>query len=382
MADFSLRTLFVVPVGNTLATTGSVAGVLTNGQFSISKDDAMTAATAANVGTATYIQIVQGRPALSLGTKRSDKIKASNVKKFYKVTGNATAAREIWEFSNFTAGCDEDITLTLRGHSAYLDTISFNGFTRSVTIKTPCCNCGANPCDTVSNEQIIDLFLVKIAQENAVTFSPEGLKITTFWSFSKLGTGSNARLRVVGAAITDYSKFCNVALEPYMYDRIFFRGWVYQNPDVTADYIVEDRCQAAATATLLQRSSFPRGTSAEIAQLQIDYASYQSPHKHLYQLSQYNQYFEDYVTSDTIYDTYYIIYDPSRGIDDRSWNSEDKQDATVIIAIPQGSTSTIETILTTYLGSVTDASGTAITTTTTTTSTTSTSTTTTSTLIP
>lgn len=379
MADFHLPVLFVVPVSNSLPTTGIGAGTLTDGRFAISKDDAMTIATAANVSTAKYIQFLQGRPALSLGTKRSDKIVASKVKQWYKVTGNATAAQEIWQFSDFTAGCDEDITLTLRGHSAYLDTVAYNGFTRSVTIKTPCCDCGADPCTNVSNEDLIDLFLEKIAQENSVQNYSNVLNISTFWTFEKVGTGDNAVLNAIGAPITEYSKFCNVALEPWQYDRIWFRGWVYKNPDVTVDFIVYDRCEQAATATLMQRSSFPRGTSDEIYQMQIDYYSYQSDFKHLFQLSQFNQKFENYVTDGTVYDTYYIIYDPKD--DDYSWSPVYKQDAMVILAIPQGETSTIETILTTYLGAITNNSGAAITTTTTT-STTSTSTTTTTTLIP
>jgi len=380
MADFSLRTLFVVPVGNTLPTTGSIES-LTDGQFGITKDDSMTAATAGNIGTATYIQAVQGRPALKLGTKRSDKIKSTKVKKWYKVTGSGTAANEIWDFSDFSAGCDESITLTLRGHSYYLDTISFNGFTRSITIQTPCCDCGADPCATVDNEALIDLFLQKIAQEDAVTTSPAGLKIDTFWSFTKIGTGADAVLRAEGQPLSSYSKFCNVALEPWQMDRIYFRGWVYKNPDVTVDYIVYDRCEQAGVATLVQRSSFPRLTSDEVAQMQIDYYSYQSDFKHLFQLSQYNQKFEDYVTAGTVYDLYVIIFDPLD--DDLSWSPSYKTDATVMIAVPSGSLSSgLNTVLAAYLGTPTDESGATITTTTTTTSTTSTTTSTTTTLIP
>lgn len=379
MADFHLPVLFVVPVGNTLPTTGTAAGQLADGVFAVAKDDATTIATNANIATASYIQFWQGRPSLYLGSKRSDKIVASKVKKWYKVTGNATAAQEIWEFSDFTAQCDQDITLTLRGHSAYLDTVSYNGFTRSVTIKTPCCDCGGDPCASVDNEALIDLFLAQIALEDAVQNGPNALTMSTFWSFQKIGTGGSAVLTATGAPITEYSKFCNVALEPQEYDRIWFRGWVYVNPDVTVDFLVYDRCEQAATATLTQRSSFARGTSKEIYQMQIDYYSYQSDYKHLFQMSQFNQKFEDYVTDGTIYDTYYIVYNPKD--DDYSWNPTFTQDAMVILAIPQGSTSTIETMLVTYLGTITNESGVAVSTTTSTT-TTSTSTSTTTTLIP
>ena len=140
--DFSLTTLFVVPVGNTLPTTGSTEN-LNDGQFGVFKDNARTAGTAGNLGTANFIQFAQGRPSLGLGTKISDKIKTTKVKKWYKITGNGSASNEIWQFTNFSAACGESITLTLRGHSSYLDTISFNGFTRSYTIQTPCCDWGS-----------------------------------------------------------------------------------------------------------------------------------------------------------------------------------------------------------------------------------------------
>ncbi len=379
MADFSLSTLFVVPVGNTLPTTGSTE-TLNDGQFGITKNDARTVVTSGTIGSASFIQIVQGQPSSYLGTKVSDKIKVTKVKKWYKVTGNATAANEIWEFSDFTAHCEESITFTLRGHSQYLDTIAFNGFTRSVTILTPCCDCGGNPCDVVANEDIIDLILAAIADEAAVQNSPDALTMSTFWTFVKVGTGSSAILQVESKPITSYGKFCNVALNPQQWDRIYFRGWVYKNPDVTVDFIVYDRCEQAAVGTLTQRSSYPRLTSDEVYQLEVDYYSYQAAYKSLFQQSQYNQGFTSYVTDGQLYDMYYIVYDMLD--QDQSWSPSIKLDETVAIAIPQGSTATIETILTTYLGTITNESGANVSTTTSSTTTSSTTSTTTTTLIP
>jgi len=376
--DFSLTALFVVPVDNTLPTTGSTED-LTNGQFGIFKDRSWAAATAANIGTANFIEFAQGRPTSYLGSKKSDYIKASKVKKWYQVTGAPTAANEIWEFSNFTAQCDQSITLTLRGHSQYLDTISYNGFTRSVTIQTPCCDCGESPCAAVDNEEMIDLFLEKIAQEAAVQNTPDALNISTFWTFQKDGTGDSAVLRVTSKPITQYGKFCNIALNPYEYDRIYFRGWVYQQPDTSVDFLVYDRCEQAATATLTQRSTFPRGTSDQVYQEQINYYSYQAAFKHLFTQSMYNQQFEDWVTDGTTYDQLVIQFDELD--QDDSYTANLKQDERVIIYSPQASTAGIVTVLTAYLGAPVDESG-AVVTTTTSSTTTSSSTTTTSTLVP
>lgn len=379
MSTYSLRTLFVLPVGNTLPSSGSTEN-LSNRQVGVFKDAARTVATAGNVSTANFIQIAQGQD-LFIGSKISDKIKSTKVKKWYKVTGNATAANEIWVFSNFNAKCDQAVTFTLNGHSSYLDTISFNGFTRSVTIQTPCCDCGADPCTDIANETLIDLILAQINKDIAATIqnSPNALTIGTFWTFQKDGTGGSATLRVTSKPITAYGKFCDVALNPYEFDRIWFRGWVYTGPETTIDFLVYDRCQTAATGAVTQRSSFPRGTSDEVTQLEIDYYSYQSPFKHLYRMSGYNQYFVSDVVAGTIYDMYYIIFDELD--QDDSWTPNLKEDETVMLAVPQGETATLEALLVAYLGAIVNESGVAITTTTSTT-TTSTTTSTTTTLIP
>jgi hypothetical protein len=352
--DFSLPTLFVVPVGNTLATTGSTEN-LTNGQFSVFKDRARTAATAGNIATAEFIQFGQGRPASYLGTKVSDYIKSSKVKRFYRVTGAPTAANEIWRFSNFSAKCEQSITLTLRGHSKYLNTISFNGFTRSVTIETPCCDCGADPCVEVANEALIDLFLAKIAQETAVQNGPSALTLTTFFTFTKVGTGPSAYLQVESKPITQYGKFCDLALNPFEYDRVYFKGWVYANPDTTVDFLSYDRCEQAATATLFQRSTYARGTAAQVYQEQINYYSYQAAYKHLFSKSAYNQQFEDWVTDGTTYDQLVIQFDEVA--QDDSFTANLKQDERVIIYVPQALTAAFLAVVAPYLGAPVNESG-------------------------
>lgn len=378
--DFSLTTLFVVPVGNTLPTSGSTQN-LTEGQFGVVKDISETAVTAGTIGSAQFIKFVQGRAASRLGTKKSDKVKSTKVKKWYKVTGNATAANEIWRLSAFTGKCEETLTLTVRGHSAYLDTIAFNGFTRSVSVLTPCCDCGATPCETVSNETIIDLFIAEIARIDAVQNLPNSLTITTFFSFTKVGTGDSAYLEIESRPLTAYSKFCDIALNPYEYDRIYFRAWAYANPDQSIDFLAYDRCEQIATVTEIQRSSYPRGTSDMVYQDQISYYSYQAAYKHLFRISAYNQQFEDYVTPGTIYDQYVLQFDELD--QDDSFTANLKQDERVILYVPQGSQSTgVQTLLFAYLGSPTDETGAVITTTTSTTTTSSTTSTTTTTLIP
>lgn len=379
MSDFSLTTLFVVPVGNTLPASGGTEAQAA-GVFSVRKDEARTIANNGNIATAKFIQFFQGRNStLMLGSKPSDKIKASKVKKWSKATGSATAANEIWKASDFTVKCGESLTLTLRGHSKFLDTISFNGLTRSVTVQAPCCDCGADPCEEVDNEALVDLILAKVATMAAVQNGTSSLTISTFFTFSKVGTGDTAYILISSNPLTVYAQPCDLAANPYEYDRIWFRIWVTKGPATTVDFEVYDACDLAGTTTLLQRSSYPHFTSTDVKQMEIDYYSYQSPVKSLFRTSGYNQYFESWVTDGTVYDQYLIQFDEYAQND--AYTTNVPEDETVILMIPQGSTSTIETMLVTYLGAITDESATAITTTTTT-STTSTTTTSTTTLIP
>lgn len=380
MSAYSLTTLYVVPVGNTLPTTGSTEN-LTAGQFGVFKDNARTAATAGNIGTATFIQFSQGQFSGSdLPTKFSDKIKSTKVKNFYKVTGNGSASNEIWQVSDFTIKKGEDVTLTVRGHSSYLDTISFNGFTRSVTVPGECFECGDDPCSDSDNEGIIDAILAAIAAESAVQSGPNALTMSTFFNFYKTGTGSSAVLNIASKALTVYGQPCDLGADPYEYDRIWFRVWATKGPETSVDFIVNDACNTAATTTLIQRSSFPRGVDTEIQQLEKDYYSYQSPYKHLFRVPGYDPYFVSYVTAGTVYDTYVITFDEL--LEDASWTPNLKEDERVIIAVPTGSLSSgLSTVLTAYLGAPVDASGPVLTTTTTT-STTSTTTTSTTEAIP
>jgi hypothetical protein len=380
--SYSLTTFFVVPVGNTLPTTGSTEN-LTDKQVGVFKDDARTVATVGNISTAEFIQIAEGRPStLYVGTKVSDKIKSTKVKKKWKIFGQGTASVQITEMSNFSGKCDEDLTVSFRLHSSYADTISFNGITQNVTVKLPCCDCGADPCETIDNETIIDLILAKIAQIDAqLGVDPAGIRITTFLSFNKTGTGDDAVLVVSGKPLTVYGNPCDLAAFPFEYDRMWFRAFAHTGPDTTVDFLAFDRCDSVADIVVTQRASFPIGTSDEVEQNEIDYNSYQQIHKHLFRQPGYNQYFSSNVTAGTVYDYYWIQFDEL--VQDDSWTANQKQDERVGIAVPTGTQSaTLNTLLVTYFGSEFEDKTDSIPATTTSTTTTTTSTSTTTTLTP
>jgi hypothetical protein len=390
MADFSLTTLFVVPVGQTALPSSGSTQNLTAGQVGIFLND-YSVANAGNIAAAPYFYVAQGRVNTYLqGSKRSDKIKGcpsgsgcnTNVTQYYKVSGCPTPANQITQVGNWNVKCGDVVTLTLRGHSSYVDTLYFNGFTRSVTVQAPCCDCGGDPCDTVDVPALIDQFIVKLTAQ-APGINPDNISFNTFYTFQRIGDDANAVLQISGKALTAYGQPCDVAAFPFEYDRFYFRTFVYSGPATTADFIVADNCNIVADAVITQRSSYPVGQSAEIAQLEKNYYSYQAGYlKHLYRMAGYNENFESWVSAGSTYDTYYIKfneYDKAA----YSWGDYIKEDSLVIIATVKGSAvaAEIDGVLEAALG-VLDTDNTCITTTTTSSTAAPSTTTTTSTLIP
>jgi len=387
MSDFSLTTLFVVPVGQTTFPSSGSTQNLTPGQVGVFSNT-YAALTSGTIAAAPYFYIAQGRTNTYLqGSKRSDKIKGcpsanctSNVTEWYKVKGCPTAATQVTDITNFNVKCGDVVTFTLRAHSSYIDTLYFNGFTRSITVVAPCCDCGGNPCDTVDVPAFIDKAILEF-EAHAPGINPDNISFSTFYQFQRIGDDANAILRISGKPLTKYGQPCDVAAFPYEYDRMYFRAFIYSGPATTADFIVADNCNMVADATVIQRASYPDGTSDEIKQLEKNFYSYQAGYlKHLYRMVGYNENFESWVSDGTIYDTYYIKfneYDKSA----YQWGDYIMEDSMVIIAVPVGTASTnLSALLTPALGSAAG-DNTCITTTSTTT-TIWPSTTTTSTLIP
>jgi len=388
MADFSLNTLFVVPVGNSLPSSGSTQD-LAAGQVGFFKPD-YSVATAANIDDAgvKYFYVAQGRQNTYLqGSKRSAKIAGeiqnggsnkSNVVEFYKIAGCPTPVMEIWQVSNFSVKCGDVVTLTIRAHSSYLDTLYFNGLTRSVTVQAPCCDCGADPCTDVDVPALIDQFIQKLTQ-HAPGINPDNIILSNFFAFKRIGVGATSILQIEGKPLTAYGQPCDVAAFPYEYDRMWFRVFVYSGPATTADFLVTDNCEIVAEAQVTQRSNYITGSSEEIKQMEKDYYSYQAPYlKHLYRMAGFNGNFESQVVDGTTYDTFYVKF---RDYDSpQTWGDYVEMDSTVIIACAQADTAGIEAVLEAALGAVAADNTCLTTTSTTTTSYATTSTTTT--LIP
>tara|TARA_R110002153_G_scaffold86470_1_gene214748 strand:- start:13791 stop:14933 length:1143 start_codon:yes stop_codon:yes gene_type:complete len=348
MSDFSLTTLFVVPVGQTAVPSSGSTQDLTAGQVGFFTN------TYAPINPATtdldvppFFYVAQGRDNTYLqGSKRSGKIAlrklatgssaSSNVTELYSIKGAGTALNQITEVGGWNVQCGEVVTLTLRGFSSYIETLYFNGFTRSVTVNAPCCDCGADPCVDVDVPALIDQFIAKL-QQGASGTNPDNISFGSFYTFARSGSDANAKLVITGKALTKYGQPCDVAANPFEFDKMRFDTFVYSGPATTADFIVADNCDIVAVATKTQDSTYKRGTSEEIQQLEKNYYSYQAGYlKSLVRMNGFNQNFESYVTAGTVYDTIVIKFNE---YDKSAYQYGDyiMQDQTVIIAIPQSS---------------------------------------------
>lgn len=379
MADFSLTTLFVVPMGNDTPSAGEISTQdLTAGQVGIFGSD-YAAVDASDIAAENYFYVAQGRSNTYLqGSKRSDKIKGcpsancnSNVTEWYKVCGCGTATNQITQVSGWSLKCGDILTLTLRAHSNYIDTLYHNGLTRSVTVQAPCCECDGDPCDEVNCSTMLDLIMEKLTGYNVtngvinwdspistaeVPDDPFTVNLNTYFTFSKVTVGDDdCVLQIEGKPLTAYGQPCDIAAFPHEYDRMWFNVFAYEGPATTADFIVADSCNIVATSTKIQSSNYPTGTSAEIKQLEKNYHSYQAGYmKHLYRWAGYNINFESWVTDGQVYDTYYIKFN-EYAKSAYSWGDYVPRDSMVIIAAVHGSAEqqAIETILVAGLGAVT-----------------------------
>lgn len=370
MADFSLTTMFVAPVAQTALPSSGSTQDLAPGYIGLFSDKYVLVDEGA-IAAAPYFYVAQGRTNTYLmGSKRSDKIKGcaagtpcnSNVTEWYKTTGCPTPMDQITDVSGWTVKCGDVVTLTLRGFSSYLQTLYFNGWTKSVTVQAPCCECGADACEDTDVPNLIDALIEALTATapdflggNTTGTNPDNINLNQFYAFERIGNNASAVLRISGKPLTKYGQPCDVAAFPFEYDRLWFNTFVYAGPATTVDFIVSDACNIIAEATVVQTSNYAVGLAAEVAQLEKNYYSYQvGAMKHLYRIAGYNPFFETWVDSTKVYDLYYIKFN-ALNKDAYNWGDYIPIDEMVIIAVPQdtGFGADLETALEGALGSVT-----------------------------
>ena len=373
MADQALTTLFVVPTANSLPTNGSTNN-LTSGQFGIFMPD-NSPATAGTVGNAKYIYLAQGRNIYTPveGSLKSDWIYPENIIKWYKITGSLTANNQVTEITSLNVGCNTNVSITLRLDSYYIRLAYKNGLTRSVMVTTPCCDCGENPCDSLSGSDIQSTMsaLAQAINDDSI--------LSQYVTAGTNGSGASTSIWIQGLPINVYGQGTSPDLTnfPYQFDRVYFWTFVYSGPELTTDYNVINACDTVATTTIIQRATYaPSCAPSEILQMERDFFYDQHDFRQIFSNVNFNGEYSTYVDSTGAYDQYWInFWEPT--ITGRDMGVT-KKDEWVCIAIPQGASSEagMLAILTAAFGTPDNDSTTFTTSTTYTTSSTTTTTTT------
>lgn len=336
--DFSLTTLFVIPAGNTLPVADST-DALTANQFGVF-NEAYVARTAANIATSQYIYFAQGRAQYlpGVGTKRSDKIYAANKITWYKVPGTCTSVGQITEVDEFHGKCGEDLTITLRLFSNWIETAYFNGLTRSFTIQAPCCDCGSDPCTDVDAEALVDLYVAAINADPL---------ISKYIVASKTGVGAAAVLVLTGQVLDKYGNPCSPTAFSFEYDLLRFDTFAYRAAATTQDFLTADACDIFATVTKTQTATYPVGTGDEIYQLEKRYFSYQTTMKSIFRNVEYDGQFARESDPAVCYTMYYLKY---KDADDQTWELSEKLSEAVVLAVPPALVAGLDALLTPFLG--------------------------------
>lgn len=364
--DYSFTTLFVLGSSNTLPTSGSTAN-LTAGQFGIFKPD-YTPATAGTVAAQPYILLAQGRQQNypGVGTKKSDKIYLNNVTEWYKITASSTLTPQITTFSDFdNTVCGQDVTISLRLKAFYIDTGYYNGKTQSYTLTTPCCDCGDDPCATLSDAAIVDLiddFIDKINDTNINGNNPLGPtiknanSISTYVTATRGGSEGARTLIVTGNTLPAEPSTYDPTVFQYQYDRLYFWGYAYKGAATSQDFNVWDTCDPFATVTLTQSSNYVSGDSKQAKQLEKNFWSNNTAQiaKRIWSNVNFNQTYTSEVVDGTYYDMYYLKFMNPKN---KAWQSTVAQDESVMILNPTGTNTGTFTVLSNFLGAPRDVSG-------------------------
>lgn len=351
--DFSLTTMFVLPPGHVYPTAGSTENLLPK-QFGIF-DHNYALFSNNNVP---YLYLAQGRyeNVPNTGSKRSARIAKSKLVSFYKVKAELNTRNQSTILSDFKIKCGDEMVITIRAHSNYIDTGFANGYTQSVTVMAPCCNCGSDPCseiDPVDVERMLDDAVQKFSTSGPFM----GSVLSNYITVTREGVGADATLVISGKPLARDGRIADVSANPLEFDRLWYAVFVTKAADTTQDYLTYDRCEQMATITTTPQYGYLRGSSDEIFHMEKYYYSYQSPMmKDLLNNPSWNGAFESYVIDGQFYDTYYIKFMAYE--DTHAWDNSLPQDQTVIVAIPTGQGANFESELAGYFGApATDYSG-------------------------
>lgn len=350
MPNFAIPKLFVVPTGNTLPTGATSA--LTPGQFGIYLPTGVPA-TAGTAATAQYLQMFQGNKIVEpwVPNKRSDQIYPRRVKRWDKMVARTTVTPQITQVDQIELMCEEEFTLTLRLDSALINNVWWNGLTHSFPVKAPCCECGEDPCTSLTDADYDAIYADMMNQIN------NHVDLKNFITATVTGAGALSKLILTGKPLPNpWAGTVDPHNNPFRFDRLSFRTYLHKGPDVSQDFEVPDRCDIPGVVTVMQRAQYVSGSADEVKQMEKNYFSYDTTYKEIFCDTDYNGTFVSLVDA-AFYDLYFIKFEAPENL---AWHAALPEDEMVIIAVPTGTGAAIEAILVALFGAVNNVSSTGV----------------------
>lgn len=342
--DFSLPTLFVVPTAGTLAT--GTSDTLTQGQIGVFLETGKVLGTAVNV-VGKEFQIMQGRTPdekIRLGSKKSGKISNATKMEWYKVAPRTGVNTTEIELSNFDFKCGEFYNFVMRFSSFYTNATHYDGYTDHIFFETPCCDCGTDPCETLTDEQMLAVLTEMVDKANAKWG-------TTYADFVLTGTTkADFLITITSKPLTSYQTFCTL-FQPYLLDEMLMFPYLYRGPENSQDWMIEsEKCKDDMVVTVTQRATYSAGKANDVKIMEYQNHSYQHDWKKLsYDMPELNQFYTSFVDGDN-YTLYYVQYHNTSSKE--TWASYVHTDQMTIVAFPSGHAAMagFEAILTAALG--------------------------------
>lgn len=300
--SFSIPMVIVANATNPVASTGSAANLAAGQIAAYAPTNLSTPVT--TIGNSEAIQLFQGKLQGELNgiTRRSDKIYPRAVIRIAKIEANDDRSEKILTVTGLAPKCGEQYTFTVRTKSQNIN-VSHNpahGMINTYVINGPCCDCGDDPCEEVSAE---DIYAEFVSRANADLGKYITFAVSTDEDDAVVG------ITATGVAQPDIHNPNNLSIDQYTQDFVDFNIYVTKGANSTLDEIVQGACETAATVTVTQEIVRQIGSGKAVKQIEYKNFSYQNPKfKSTFCRPEYNVGYVSNVNESLFYDEYQITF--------------------------------------------------------------------------
>lgn len=269
--DYSLTTVYVLPSDSVIMTAGGSEDLIA-GQLGAYIDGFKTAIAPGTTFTKPF-QLAQGRypqDAITLGSKKSGQFTPMSITEMYSlepfVSQNNSTVIEMTNFANLK--CDEFYSFSLKASSFFTNIMYAGGKMDSVSAQTPCCDCGQDPCATLTDAQILEFLteLVELANSKWNQLVTVVLTGTTVADF---------KITITTLPLESYNTEC-VLFPNQMNDEMLIYPYFIKGPDSSQTPVgLVNRCDDGVELNVKERFKYSIGTADSVRAMEANYFTYQ-----------------------------------------------------------------------------------------------------------